>query len=133
MIKKPKLIDWIICDDVRTEVGEKLTMVGVYSKDIIVPMIPLLLPQLYLVTKWDISGGHFEEISFRLESPDGGQLGPVPAKVPKDIKGGIFTMNLAMIPFQIQKVGTFRIFLKIDDESEKKIGEFEVKLASSAP
>lgn len=129
MIKKPKLIDWIICDDVRQEASGKTTIIGIYGADVIVPMTPMILPQLCIITKWDISTGIFKEIIFRLEQPDGSQLGPITVKAPHKIKGNRLTMHLAFIPFQIQIVGTYNIFMKIDDESEKKIGEFEVKLA----
>jgi hypothetical protein len=72
--KKPKLIDWIICDDVRQEITGKTTIIGIYGSDIIIPQTPMVLPQLCLLTKWDIKSGIFEEIAFRLEIPDGNQL-----------------------------------------------------------
>lgn len=129
MIKKPRLIDWIICDDVRLEASGKTSIIGIYGADVVVPLTPMVLPQLCIITKWDISAGTFKEIVFRLEQPDGNQLGPITAKAPHNIKGERLTMHLSFIPFQIQTVGTYRIFLKIDDEPEKKIGEFEIKLA----
>lgn len=129
MTKKPKLIDWIICDDVRQEITGKTTIIGIYGADIIVPQTPMVLPQLCIITKWDIKSGIFKEIVFRLELPDGSQLGPITAKAPHNIKGERLMMHLAFIPFQIQIAGTYKIFLKIDGEPEKKLGEFEVKLA----
>ena len=71
----------------------------------------------------------YKEIIFRLEFPDGSQFGPFPAKAPHNVKGERLMMHLAFIPFQIQVLGTCKVFLKIDDEPEKKIGEFEVKPA----
>lgn len=130
MTKKPKLIDWILCDDVRQEASGKTTIVGIYGTDVIVPMTPMVLPQLCIITKWDISSGVFKEIVFRLELPDGNQLGPIAAKAPHHIKGERLSMHLSLIPFQIQLLGTYKIFLKIDTELDRKIGEFEVKLAS---
>lgn len=129
MSKKSKLIDWILCDDVRQEASGKTTIIGIYGVDVIVHRTPLVLPQLCIITKWDISNGIFKEIVFRLEQPDGSQLGPIAAKAPHNIAGEKLMMHLAFIPFQIQIVGTYKIFLKIDDEPEKKIGEFEIKLA----
>lgn len=129
MSKKVRLIDWIICDDVRLEVSGKTSIIGMYGSDVVVPLIPMVMPQLCLITKWDISAGTFKEIVFRLEQPDANQLGTITAKAPHNIKGDRLMMHLSFIPFQIQAVGTYKIFLKIDDEPEKKIGEFEVKLA----
>jgi len=130
MTKKPKLIDWILCDDVRQEASGKTTIVGIYGSDVIVPMIPMVLPQLCIITKWDMSSGVFKEVGFRLEMPNGTQLGPVKAKAPLSVKGKRLSMHLAFIPIQIQVVGTYKLHIKIDDDPEKEIGKFEVKLAS---
>jgi len=129
MTRKPKLIDWIICDDVRQEASGKTTIVGIYGADVIVPMTPMVLPQLCIITKWDVSSGTFKDIVFRLEMPAGNQMGPVKAKAPQSVKGSRLSMHLALIPFQIQTVGTYKLHIKIDDEPERNIGEFEVKLA----
>jgi len=129
MTKKPKLIDWILCDDVRQEASGKTTIIGIYGADVIVPMTPMVLPQLCIITKWDTSSAIFKEIEFRLEMPDGNQMGPVKAKAPHNVKGERLSMHLAFIPFQIQVIGTYRLHIKIDDDTEKTIGKFEVKLS----
>ena len=53
--KRPKLIDWMICDDVRMEVNRKLMFIGVYQDKILVGHLPFSLPQLAIITKWDTS------------------------------------------------------------------------------
>jgi hypothetical protein len=43
------LLDFIVCDDVRQEVGNKVTVVGVYSDEILIPAPPswpVILPKL---------------------------------------------------------------------------------------
>ena len=40
----------IFCDDVRQEVGDKRTFVGVYGTELFVPEIPTLIPKFYAVT-----------------------------------------------------------------------------------
>jgi len=129
MTRKPRLIDWMLCDDVRVEASGKTSIIGIYGSDVIVPITPIILPQLCVITKWDISSGVFREIIFRLELPDGKLLGPVTAKAPRQIKGQRLTMHFNLIPFQIQILGTYKVFLKIDDEPDRKVGEFEIKLA----
>ncbi len=37
------------CDDIRHEMGGKLTLVGVYASDLLVPKFPCVLPKLCLV------------------------------------------------------------------------------------
>jgi hypothetical protein len=131
MNKGAKLIDCFLCDDVRQEISGKSTFVGVYGADVIIPVVPYILPQLYIVSKWNVSSGLFKEIAFRLVSPSGNQIGPVRANAPATVKGTRLTMNLALIPFQIQTLGRYQFYIKIDDQPEKMIDEFEVKLAAS--
>lgn len=130
MTKKSKLIDCFLCDDVRQEITGKTTFVGVYGTDVVVPMVPFIMPGLYIVSKWDISGGLFNDVTFRIEMPDKKQLGHIKAMAPQNVKGPQLLMHLALIPFQIQVAGVYKVYIKIDDEPEKTIVEFEIKLAA---
>ena len=40
----------IFCDDVRQEVGNKKSYIGVYTEELYVPTLPTLLPKFYMVT-----------------------------------------------------------------------------------
>ena len=104
---------------------------GVYGTDVIVPIIPIVLPAIFIVSKWDISSGSFSNATFRIEAPDKKLMGPVTAAAPKDFKGSRLMISLAMIPFQIQVAGVYKVYIKIDDEPEKAIVEFAIKLASA--
>ena len=56
----PTLEQAIICDDVRLEVGNKVTLVGVYGKHIFLPRdikFPGRLTQLCIFTRWLGFGG----------------------------------------------------------------------------
>jgi len=48
----PLYLDTMFCDDVRKEVGRKLSFIGVYGKKIGVEF-PFTFPKLYIVQKWD--------------------------------------------------------------------------------
>jgi hypothetical protein len=133
MTKKSKLIDCFVCDDVRQEISGKTTFIGVYGTDVIVPMVPFMVPGIYIVSKWDISTGSFNDVTFRLETPDKNQLGPIKTTAPKDVKGTKLMMHLGLIPFQIQVAGVYKVYIKIDEEPEKTITEFEIKLAAPMP
>lgn len=41
----------IVCDDVRQEIGNKISLMGVYSSSIIVPGFPIVLPRLAFVMR----------------------------------------------------------------------------------
>jgi hypothetical protein len=129
MAENPRLIDLIICDDVRQEVSGKISIMGIYADEIVVPLVPTLLPQIWFVMKWDVSEGGFNDVVLRIELPDGKPLGAFPAKAPQNINNKQFLMYLALFPFQIQIAGDYKIFLKVDEGQEVEMGKFVVKLA----
>src|SRR5262249_38934312 len=57
----------LLCDDVRLEVGNKLSYMGVFQ-NIIVPQLPVWLPKLAVVNHWRGDGAHLSEV--RILMPD---------------------------------------------------------------
>lgn len=57
----------LLCDDVRLEVGNKLSYMGVFQ-NIIVPQLPVWLPKLAVVNHWRGNGVHLSEV--RILMPD---------------------------------------------------------------
>jgi len=57
----------LFCDDVRLEVGNKLSYMGVFQ-NIIVPQLPVWLPKLAVVNHWRGGGAHLSEV--RILMPD---------------------------------------------------------------
>jgi len=57
----------LFCDDVRLEVGNKLSYMGVFQ-NIIVPQLPVWLPKLAVVNHWRGNGAHLSEV--RILMPD---------------------------------------------------------------
>src|SRR5213593_106200 len=57
----------LFCDDVRLEVGNKLSYMGVFQ-NIVVPQLPVWLPKLAFVNHWRGSGAHLSEV--RILMPD---------------------------------------------------------------
>ncbi len=60
-MKLAKHINTIVCDDIRQESDDKLSLMGIYQKDIIVNNIPSILPTLCFMftledVKTDLSG-----------------------------------------------------------------------------
>jgi len=64
---KLELVYTLFCDDVRLEVGNKLSYMGVFQS-IIVPQLPVWLPKLAVVNHWRGDGGHLSEV--RILMPD---------------------------------------------------------------
>src|SRR5213592_5128719 len=65
--KKLELVYTILCDDVRLEIGNKLSYMGVFQS-IMVPQLPVWLPKLAVVNHWRGDGGHLSEV--RILMPD---------------------------------------------------------------
>jgi hypothetical protein len=128
MSENPKLIDWMICDDVRQEASGKISVMGIFADDIVVYSVPMVIPQLWFVTKWDISEGGFTEISLRIELPDGKPMGPFHAQAPQNLNNKRFMLYLALFPFQIQSTGDYKLYLTVDGRQEVEMGKFAVVL-----
>lgn len=65
--KKLELVYTLLCDDVRLEVGNKLSYMGVFQS-IVVPQLPVWLPKLAVVNHWRGDGAHLSEV--RILMPD---------------------------------------------------------------
>ena len=65
--EKLELAYTLFCDDVRLEVGNKLSYMGVFQT-IIVPQMPVWLPKLAVVNHWRGDGVHLSEV--RILLPD---------------------------------------------------------------
>src|SRR5947199_9048805 len=77
--QKIELAYTLFCDDVRLEVGNKLSYMGVFQ-NIIVPQVPVWLPKLAVVNHWRGAGAHLSEV--RILMPDRQQafVGSQPAR-----------------------------------------------------
>ena len=64
---KLELVYTLFCDDVRLELGNKLSYMGVFQ-NIVVPQVPVWLPKLAVVNHWRGEGAHLSEV--RILMPD---------------------------------------------------------------
>lgn len=61
----------IVCDDVRQEAGNKLSYMGVYGPQLIVPLFPVTLPKLcFIVTARCLVSEPFKKLRFRIMKDD---------------------------------------------------------------
>ncbi len=65
--QKLELVYTLFCDDVRLEVGNKLSYMGVFQ-NIVVHQLPVWLPKLAVVNHWRGGGSHLSEV--RILTPD---------------------------------------------------------------
>src|SRR3989442_3056576 len=65
--QKLELAYTLFCDDVRLELGNKLSYMGVFQ-NIVVPQLPVWLPKLAVVNHWRGNGAPLSEV--RILIPD---------------------------------------------------------------
>ncbi|MEW6731910.1 MAG: hypothetical protein AB1489_11345 [Acidobacteriota bacterium] len=62
-----ELVYQIMCDDVRLEIGNKLSLMGIFQ-EMYVQKLPIILPKVAIVSQWRGEGDFFSEV--RILTPD---------------------------------------------------------------
>ena len=122
--RKPKFEYLIICDDIRAEIGNKLTLIGTYTDNIYVSKVPYSFPKLcFFIQYKDIRAG--DRFSIELIDPKGNKLGEtINIIIPPD--KGVDKIRLFGIysPLKIEQEGTYSIIITSgeDEKNKKEIG-----------
>ncbi len=128
--RKPKLEYSIICDDIREEVGHKMSFMGVYGPNIVVPEIPFIFPQLCAAINYkNVKSG--DSFSIKFKDPAGKQIGkPIEGSITQEVKGSInFIMLAKFAPLKVDKEGPFKLEVIFNnDQSTKKEIAIPVKV-----
>jgi len=139
----------IFCDDIRNEVGGKLSFIGCYNSVMFVPAaFPFTLPKfcvhLHIVTpahrpfklivaRCYVPGETDPIVAERIEAPDRAEqgrlvdeIGNVPS-IPKFI---VAAASLIFAPLEIKEPGLISMRALVDDDEEElKIGSLRVAIA----
>lgn len=86
------LVYTLFCDDVRLEVGNKLSLMGVFQ-NIMVQQVPVSLIKFAVVNHWKGEGKHLSEV--RILTPDRQQPIVVSQPSPFEIAPGGFADNIS--------------------------------------
>lgn len=132
----------IYCDDVRLEVGNKQSLMGIYTGDLIVPAFPIALPKLCLVVNLVTPiDKPLKELTLRvtkdnetlIEVPVTGdqltqpQLNIIENGEKDDHERRIgFNFTLMLTPFSVEKECVLRV-LAITESGELKGGGLKIK------
>ncbi|HYG79226.1 MAG TPA: hypothetical protein VD861_02495 [Pyrinomonadaceae bacterium] len=90
--KKLELVYTLFCDDVRLEVGNKLSLMGVFQ-NIMVQQLPVSLIKFAVVNHWRGQGTHLSEV--RILTPDRQQPVVVSQPTPFEVAPGGFADNIS--------------------------------------
>jgi hypothetical protein len=89
---KLQLVYTLFCDDVRLEVGNKLSLMGVFQ-NILVQHLPISLIKFAVVNHWRGEGTHLSEV--RILTPDRRQPVVVSQPTQFDVAPGGFADNIS--------------------------------------
>ena len=131
----PKLVDVIVCDEVRQENTGKLLVIGMYLDNIGVPRIPFVLPALSFLCKWRVEAGVSLAGTFKVVSPSNRVIHdldlsgtPAPAG-----SGGLLLTTIRVQPFPIEEAGQYRLTFKPTKGRTRTIARFDVHTRHPSP
>lgn len=115
MARNIKILDVIICDDIRHEADNKYSLMGVNPiMQISTDQLPTMINQLCFVIR--LAGlKDSDTLHFRIVAPDGHSSNPVQGASLTPVSGGEALFVVQASPIQLSCVGTHTIRLKIDD------------------
>jgi len=118
--KQPKFEYAIICDDIRQEIGNKLTFVGTYQDLIIVPKLPYTFPKLcFFVQYKDIKAG--DRFLLELTDPSNKIIDKaINITVPAGQKPSKMRIFGVFSPIKVDKEGRYTLSITVNDNEKKK-------------
>ncbi len=121
----PKLNYHLICDDIRQEVGKKVSLIGIYPGNVIYMPIPSVMPKLcfHLVFSRLKAGDNF---GIQLLDPDNKKVGSIDnIEVPEKPQGSQGVFELGFMGINVKKEGTYRLAIVFGEEEK---AEQEIKI-----
>jgi len=99
------LVYTLLCDDVRIEMGNKISLMGIFQ-NIMVEKLPVSLIKFAVINHWRGEGDHETEV--RILSPDRSNLVVTSQPTPISLASGGFTDNVSFfINVVFQQAGTY--------------------------
>lgn len=131
--KNPQFEYAIICDDIRHEIGDKFSLIGVYGSHMGVARLPFLLPRLSVAISYrNVQGG--DTFSIALQDPSGEIVGePILNEVPKEVTGLTRFMIFGVFPpLRFTQAGPYRLAIMINqDEATKQEVKFVIEASGN--
>jgi hypothetical protein len=118
--KQPKFEYAIVCDDIRQEIGNKLTFVGVYQDQIIVSRLPFTFPKLcFFIQYADIKEG--DQFLLELNDPSNKIIDrAINVIVPAGQKPHKMRLFGIYSPMRVEKEGQYTLGITVNGNEKKK-------------
>ncbi len=121
-----ELVYTIFCDDVRLEVGNKLSLMGVF-REVVVQRFPVTVMKFAVVSQWRGEGRHLSEV--RITTEDRQQMLVLSDPAPFEIMAGGVANNVSFF-FNVvfPAPGLYRVQTLIDSTlaDEQELALFQV-------
>jgi len=114
--RRVKLDYFVVCDDIRQEVGNKISLIGIYSNNIIQIPIPSVIPKLcfHLVFSHLTSS---ENLKLQLMNPDNVKVISIDnIELPKKRQREIAVLQAGFLGIKVDKEGTYRLLIMTGEE-----------------
>jgi hypothetical protein len=111
----------LICDDIRHEVGNKISLIGLYD-NIVVRETPIILPKINLAILLKGLKQEIRTIKVDLKRPNGEIIDLPEFKMPPNAKiGSNHNLDLCVAPLKIDAPGKFVWEIRIDGEDKPSL------------
>jgi hypothetical protein len=135
----PTYIDTILCEDVRQEMGNKLSLAGVFGEEMVLPQVPTAVPSFAIMQRWrltneELDRGNLGQFAFEIQFPQG-HANRFPAQMNTPMRGiNVTTMSFIFkfINMVFPQRGEYR-FRTYINEREANVYKFYVLLAAELP
>lgn len=108
------LVYTLMCDDVRIEMGNKISLMGIFQ-NVMVEKLPVSLIKFAVINHWRGEGSHETEV--RILSPDRSNLLVTSQPTPIDLAPGGFTDNVSFfINVVFPQAGTYWVQTLCDQQ-----------------
>jgi hypothetical protein len=137
----------LFCDDIRFEIGNKLSIVGIYQTDFIINSeFPIMVPKFCLyVSYYELAGRLQEELQLNIYFPGGGENPGFQANIPRPAQSeqmpaadradsdrvNIIRAPITFSPLQIAEPGDIKVRMVCGDVVTK-LGLINIRKATDA-
>lgn len=104
-MKVAKKINTVLCDDVRNEIGNKLSLIGIYTKDIVFNEIPAIYSKLCFVIFIEELKELFTDVKVILKSPESDDVVMKMKAPPEASLNSNLVLTWAISPFRAKATG----------------------------
>ncbi|WP_414826693.1 DUF6941 family protein [Altererythrobacter sp. Root672] len=124
MLKRPKVSNVILCDDIRTENNNKLILIGVYTADVLTQNFPV---NMKLATYFTVEGAPIGQHEFEVRLISTGSTSGISGTVEVGNPNDPIIVITPPVPVVFQKAGKLKVDFRIAESGWLKVMTKEVR------